>query len=741
MADEEPAPAAEPPAPVADEPAPASEAPEPAHPHKREREEEERGEEEEPAPKAAKEEEPPSASEPPSEPPYAEPPAAYDAQPAQPHYGAAEHAQPQYQQQEYAPPAAAAPPQGEPAGGYEIQWPWPPESLSAMKDLHASVQSTLDELVTTGQLQLTSLDGRAIASLAVVPPASACELLRHVGSTFAATPGGVRNPSAYLAGVLKRWRTVGGARPGGATPYPGANAAAVDAQLALLGAQGQVPVGALDDKALEFLRSMPLASALGALQDLATKDLSTVRNLPAFFSTICARHMAEHRAAAAAGGEGGMGMHAPQQYAPPQQQQQQYGGYQQQQSYAQPVAPPSVYPSYQQPAPPAQYGAPAPSYGAPPPQQAYNPSQPGPAPISGFGSLVAPGQQMTAAQAQAQALLNALSAAAAKPAGGAAAAPPPATSSYVYPGSTPYAAQAAAAPPQQQQQAGGYGQQPAAQSSGYQQAFPQAQPQQPQSYGQPPQAAQGGYGGYAQQQPVQQGGYGQAPAAGGYGQPQGGYGGYAAAAPMQQQQQYAPPQQQGGGYYGQQAQGAPQQYGGGGGGGYGQPAPGGYGGGPPQTLSGALSAMYARGVSLDSGALELLRQLPESGALNALEQLSQAQASSSVRNPSAYVSMCAKKLLMSGSANYADAQLGTLPPHIRQLMEGHMATGLFPRDKVDIRIVETLRRLPEGAAQAAIAEMAGADQSRIRNFAAYFMNVLRTHVGGGGPPGAMPQHF
>jgi hypothetical protein len=485
------------------------------------------------------------------------------------------------------------------------------------------------------------------------PSQAAAEILDNFACPALPT---VRNKSAYLATIMKRFRadaTAGGiAAHAAAALSPAAAAAAaaaVDAALAALFARGAVAAEQIDQRAIEYLHSLPEHVALAAVAELGAANLTTVRNVAAYFKGICRRHAQMAGLEAPAGGApgggammGGMGMmHHPHGMMPPQQQQAPYpgaypGGY--------PAAPQQPYgQSYG--APPMPYGAPPPPYGAP--QHAYAQAPPQP-----YG---APQQQHAAYAQQAQAHAAAA-----------------------------YAQQQAAAYAAQQQHAA-Y----AAQQAAYAAAYGQPPP------GAPPAAAPAAdpYAAY----------YGYPPAAGaaypGAAAP-GAYDPYAAAAA---------------------AAAAPIQL-------------------APAVTQRLNEFFAATGAIFDGGAWEMLRQLPEAAALTALEQVHGALVGDKgVRNPSAYFTGIARKHLglggAAGAGAYgdgvpADAALASLPPRLRELLESQMACGVLSRDKIDFRVVDTLRRLSEEQAIAALEEMARTDLSRLRNPSAYLMGICNKHLKG-----------
>jgi hypothetical protein len=476
----------------------------------------------------------------------------------------------------------------------------------------------------------------------------------------------VRNKSAYLASIMKRFRTeahAGGiAAHAAAALSPAAAAAAaasVDAAMQALFARGALAAEQIDARAIEYLHSLPEHVALAAVAELGAANLTTVRNVAAYFKGICRRHaqMAglEGPAGGAPGGGAGMMMgpgggmmgmppQAPYPGAYP-------GAYGAPQApYGQPYGAPYGQQAYGQQA----YGQAPPPYGAPQQPQAYGapPHAAYAAQQHAAAAAYAQQQQQHAAYAvQQQAAYAAQQQAAYAAAYGQA---PPGAAAAAAPAADPYAAYAAA-----------YGYPPG--------AYGAAAPGGAQAAGVYPAAAPGAYDPYAA----------------------------AAAAPVM-----AP---------------APIQL-------------------APAVTQRLNEFFAATGAIFDGGAWEMLRQLPEAAALTALEQVHGALVGDKgVRNPSAYFTGIARKHLgMGGGAGGgaygdgvpADAALSSLPPRLRDMLEAHMRSGVFSRDKIDFRVVDTLRRLSEDQAIAALEEMARTDLSRLRNFSAYLMGICNKHLKG-----------
>ena len=149
---------------------------------------------------------------------------------------------------------------------------------------------------------------------------------------------GVENKSAYMQEVMIRFKgasataaTAPAAAYDGAAGYPqaGAEAPAVHVQvpgppaaagepirlgtgqvlgaslsvaLQQLWASGVVAQGQIDERMLEYLAGMPEHQSVGAVEELSRANLDGIRNISAYFKTICRRHQGP-----AAGGGGGYG--------------------------------------------------------------------------------------------------------------------------------------------------------------------------------------------------------------------------------------------------------------------------------------------------------------------------------------------------------------------------------------------------------------------------------------------------
>lgn len=173
----------------------------------------------------------------------------------------------------------------------------------------------------------------------------------------------------------------------------------------------------------------------------------------------------------------------------------------------------------------------------------------------------------------------------------------------------------------------------------------------------------------------------------------------------------------------------------------------------PHTVKERLAVLYEEyHVELDQGAWEILLQLSETAALAALEEVYSAMTSErGVRNVCAYFTGIARKYLdpdhappsrgptggdgrgssgIYGEGVPADDLFSTLSPRIRQHLEQFIGQGVFNRSRFDFRAIDTLRKLRDEDAVAALEELARNDISKLRNFSAYFMGICNKFLRG-----------
>ena len=128
-------------------------------------------------------------------------------------------------------------------------------------------------------------------------------------SFLSATSQGVENKNAHIQELMRRYKSPPAASapaPAPAAGYPPAQAPSSGAGMQLRNGQTLSPVVSdalqrlyatgvvsqqqIDDRMLEHLASMQEHGAAAAVDELARSDLSGIRNVSAYFKTICRRH-------------------------------------------------------------------------------------------------------------------------------------------------------------------------------------------------------------------------------------------------------------------------------------------------------------------------------------------------------------------------------------------------------------------------------------------------------------------
>jgi len=189
----------------------------------------------------------------------------------------------------------------------------PEDFANAKAKLSKATLNKLDSLYASGQLHEGELDARSLVSLSEFTPKGTLEILDQFASP---NMDQVRNKSAYLAGVMKRYKrdvVLDSARPGAGVIPPGASREEMYNELSQLVkdalenmyTRGVVKREDVDERALEYLSSLPGQIGANAVEELARANLSGVRNISAYFKTICRRAAESAGLSAGPGGPGG----------------------------------------------------------------------------------------------------------------------------------------------------------------------------------------------------------------------------------------------------------------------------------------------------------------------------------------------------------------------------------------------------------------------------------------------------
>ncbi|KAK3248748.1 hypothetical protein CYMTET_41795 [Cymbomonas tetramitiformis] len=197
----------------------------------------------------------------------------------------------------------------------------------AFKKLGPLSQEKIESLYTTGKVKRGELDGRSMQSLGNFKEEEVLEVLEQFGGP---NLEGARNKSAYLAGVMKRYRADPKAGPWhmhsqiaqGATREQLLDqiVPAVKKRIDELVANNAITASDIDDRCLEFLTQLPGRVGLQAVEDLGRADLTEIRNRSAYFKSICRRAAANAGLPFEAGGaenRGPPGRPGPYGYEPP----------------------------------------------------------------------------------------------------------------------------------------------------------------------------------------------------------------------------------------------------------------------------------------------------------------------------------------------------------------------------------------------------------------------------------------
>eukprot|EP00898_Chlorokybus_atmophyticus_P000994 jgi/Chlat1/1896/Chrsp146S02210 len=185
----------------------------------------------------------------------------------------------------------------------------------ALRKLDSSVQTKLRRMIDDGKASPDEVDMRSLEALSEFSPASAVDILEQY-ATFDKT--NVRNKASYLMGFMKRYRS--DKEPGGGSGRPTSTresgrhpdsgrqsrqerdarerpppdlrmSPALSRALDNLYRRGAIKRGDLDDRCFDYLQSLPESIALDSLYELSSSALKDVRNISAFFMTVCRRNL------------------------------------------------------------------------------------------------------------------------------------------------------------------------------------------------------------------------------------------------------------------------------------------------------------------------------------------------------------------------------------------------------------------------------------------------------------------
>ena len=181
-----------------------------------------------------------------------------------------------------------------------------PQALETINGMTANVRNSFLRLVESGVVMPGEFDARSLQDLCRLAPEEASKLLDGFAHLDLSR---VRNKSAYLSGMMRR---VASGEPylgtnTGGLPTVGLDASkpqemspVVQSQLEAVYQSGVIDRHALDQRCIELLTSLPQQTAMDVLTEIQMKDMSQIRNIPAFFTSLCRRAMQR-------GGPGGMG--------------------------------------------------------------------------------------------------------------------------------------------------------------------------------------------------------------------------------------------------------------------------------------------------------------------------------------------------------------------------------------------------------------------------------------------------
>lgn len=261
------------------------------------------------------------------QPMHHQPPPSYDYHQVhqQPAYGGYDYG-PQYGHGGYGPPAPVVG-GGVPGGGYYDARPPPvASSMGGVAPGYAvpggsRVASRVDALVAARVVRPGDVDARAIEALGRLREADALAALDELA---AAEPSRVRNPSAYVMGLARKYAAAsaaaypnadgpdgGGAGGGMANHGGGAGAgpagggpsiaggglwntmdARVREKYESLVASGVLPSVAFDSRAVAALAGLSPADGIASLDELAASDPTRVRNLSAYYMGVARKFAA-----------------------------------------------------------------------------------------------------------------------------------------------------------------------------------------------------------------------------------------------------------------------------------------------------------------------------------------------------------------------------------------------------------------------------------------------------------------
>jgi hypothetical protein len=168
------------------------------------------------------------------------------------------------------------------------------EYLIAKSKLAPETLARVDHLVATGVIVERELDARSLLSLSEFPAKATLDILEQFAGP---NMDAVRNKSAYLAGVMKRYKRdvmLAGAAPSAFQMPAPVDTAGMGRQellnllapvcreaLEVVMGQGVITEKDMDERALGFLANLPGAVGAQAVDELSRANLSGVRNISA----------------------------------------------------------------------------------------------------------------------------------------------------------------------------------------------------------------------------------------------------------------------------------------------------------------------------------------------------------------------------------------------------------------------------------------------------------------------------
>jgi len=169
------------------------------------------------------------------------------------------------------------------------------EVTEVLSKMNPNVQKNLKKLFTAGKLACGDLDLRCLSLLSDLPPSDCLEVLSQAMKLDLTV---VKNKSAYVQKMVANFRSLrmhamnpAAYRQATPSPSPAELSPVVRSYLEGLVQAGKLARDSLDTKCLALLASLPESSATAVLRQLGHTDTDTVRNMSAFFTSLCRKQM------------------------------------------------------------------------------------------------------------------------------------------------------------------------------------------------------------------------------------------------------------------------------------------------------------------------------------------------------------------------------------------------------------------------------------------------------------------